>query len=158
MTFFSLALLLVVSRAGAQPGGQRVSVDRAPGADPISADSLPAYVRTSAPADPVIARIWEEGAQRSQVASLAQTLTDSIGARLTASPEIESASRWAMSMYQRWGIAARQHRYGTWPSWRRRHTHVDLVAPRVRSLEAITLAWSPGTNGRAVTEIGRAHV
>lgn len=151
-SFRSLALVLVLaSSAGAQPGAQRGATDRAPGADPISADSLPSYVRTSPPADPVIARIREEGIGRSQVAMLAQTLTDSIGARLTASPEIESASRWAMSMYQRWGIATRQHRYGTWPSWRRRHTHVDLVAPRVRTLEAITLAWSPGTNGKAIT-------
>src|SRR5688572_1635993 len=103
MSFAAIALFFVcLSSASAQLTVQR----RAPGADPMLADSLPAYVRTSAPADPVIARIWEEGMQRSQVAMLAQTLTDSIGARLTASPEMESASRWVMSMYQRWGIPA----------------------------------------------------
>ncbi len=147
LALIALLLLLVVeSSAVAQS-----NVRRQPGADPISPDSLPSYVRSSPPADPVIARIVEEGTQRSQVATLAQTLTDSLGPRLTGSPEIESASRWAQSMYQRWGIPTRQHRYGTWPGWRRRHTHVDLVAPRVHTLEAITLAWSPGTNGKAVT-------
>jgi carboxypeptidase Q len=152
MIFFFAALFLdFVSTAGAQPGTQMGGVDRAPGADPIHADSLPAYVRTSPPVDPTISRIVEEGTQRSHVAVLAQTLTDSLGPRLTASPGIESASRWARSMYQRWGIATREHRYGTWPSWRRGHTHVDLVAPRVHTLEATTLAWSPGTNGKAVT-------
>lgn len=143
------ALLSVASTLSAQPGGQQRDVPRARGADPIPADSLPAYVRTTPPTDSIIARIWEEGTQRSQVATLAQALVDSIGARLTASPEIEAASRWAMSMYQRWGIPARQHRYGTWPSWQRGHTHVDLIAPRVRTLEAMTLAWSAGTMARS---------
>ena len=145
------SLLLFAATAGAQPGQQRRDIPRATGANPMPADSLPPYIRQSAPTDSVIRRMWEEGTQRSQVAALAQVLVDSIGARLTASPEIESASRWAMSMYQRWGIPARQHRYGTWPSWQRGYTHVDLVAPRVRTLEAITLAWSPGTGGKSVT-------
>src|SRR5687767_13098223 len=151
LRYASLALLFVGAALHAQPGGPQRQISPAPGAMPISGDSLPPYVRQTAPTDSVIARIWEEGTQRSQVATLAQTLVDSIGARLTASPEIESASRWAMSMYQKWGIPARQHRYGTWPSWQRGYTHVDLIAPRVRTLEAITLAWSPGTGGKAVT-------
>lgn len=149
--FTAINLLLVASVLGAQPGAQRRETPPAPGATPIPADSMPSYVRQTPPTDPIIARIWEEGTQQSQVATLAQALIDSVGARLTASPGIESASRWAMAMYQRWGIPARQHRYGTWPSWQRGYTHVDLIAPRVRTLEAITLAWSPGTNGKAVT-------
>ena len=151
LRFASLALLFVGAVLNAQPGAQRREIPPAPGATPIPADSMPPYVRQTPPTDSIIARIWEEGTQRSQVATLAQALIDSVGARLTASPEIESASRWAMAMYQRWGIPSRQHRYGTWPSWQRGYTHVDLIAPRVRTLEAITLAWSPGTNGKAVT-------
>ncbi|MBI3790240.1 MAG: M28 family peptidase, partial [Gemmatimonadetes bacterium] len=34
--------------------------------------------------------------------------------------------------------------------WRRGVSHLDLLSPRVRSLEALMLAWSPGTNGRPV--------
>ena len=143
-------LLLGPSVLGAQPGAPR-QIPPARGALPIPAESLPPYVRQAAPTDSVILRIWDEGTQRSQVAALAQVLVDSIGARLTASPEIESASRWVMSMYQRWGIPARQHRYGTWPSWQRGYTHVDLIAPRTRTLEAMTLAWSPGTGGTSIT-------
>ena len=146
-----IALLLLPSALEAQPGAQRREIPPAPGSTPIPADSMPPYVRQTPPADSIIARIWEEGTARSQVATLAQALIDSVGPRLTASPEIESASRWAMAMYQRWGIPARQHRYGTWPSWQRGYTHVDLISPRMRTLEAITLAWSPGTAGKAVT-------
>jgi carboxypeptidase Q len=147
----ALGAFLLLDAVAAQPGQQRREIPPAPGAVPIPADSLPPYVRQTPPGDAVILRIWEEGTQRSQVATLAQTLIDSIGARLTGSPEIESASRWAMSMYERWGIPARQHRYGTWPAWQRGHTHLDLIAPRIRTLEAITLAWSPGTGGKRVS-------
>src|SRR5690606_23435685 len=44
-----------------------------------------------------------------------------------------------------WGIPARNEQYGTWEGWRRGITHVDLIQPRVRSLEGMMLAWSPGT-------------
>jgi hypothetical protein len=99
----------------------------------------------------VIGRIWNEGmTERSQAARLSQTLLDSIGPRLTGSPGMEAASRWVISKYQSWGIPARAEQYGTWAAWRRGPTHIDLIAPRVRSLEGMMLAWSPGTNGRPV--------
>src|SRR4029079_14624028 len=40
---------------------------------------------------------------------------------------------------------ARGERYGTWRAWRRGMTHLDLIAPRFRTLDAIMLAWSPGS-------------
>lgn len=98
--------------------------------------------------DPVIKRIWDEGmTTKSQAARLAQVLLDSIGPRLTASPGHQSAVDWLQQTYRSWGVTARAERYGTWRSWRRLQTHVDLVAPRFRTLEATMLAWSPGTRG-----------
>jgi hypothetical protein len=95
--------------------------------------------------DPVLRAMWSEGMERSQVRSLAQTLLDSLGPRLTGSPGSLAAQQWAVGMYGAWGIDARIEDYGTWRGWRRGVTHVDLVEPRVRSLEATQLAWSPGT-------------
>jgi len=83
----------------------------------------------------------------SQTYSLAQTLLDSIGPRLTGSPGIKSGNNWLVATYKRWGINARNEHYGTWRGWRRGVTHIDLIAPRVRSLEGTMLAWSPGTKG-----------
>ncbi|MBM4188951.1 MAG: M20/M25/M40 family metallo-hydrolase [Gemmatimonadetes bacterium] len=98
--------------------------------------------------DPVIKRIWDEGmTDRSQVAALAQVLTDSIGPRLSGSPGYDAAVDWLMARYQQWGIAARKERYGTWRGWKRGYSHLDLVAPRQRTLEGLILAWSPGTAG-----------
>jgi carboxypeptidase Q len=100
--------------------------------------------------DPVLERIWQEGMDRSQVEALSQALMDSLGPRLTGAPEYKAASDWLVSMYGKWGITARQENYGTWKGWRRGLSHVDLIAPRERSLEGGVLAWSVGTKGKAV--------
>lgn len=95
--------------------------------------------------DAVLQHIWRQGMEQSQVEPLMQTLTDSIGPRLTGTPAMQAASEWAIAQYTRWGIPARQETYGTWRGWRRGVSHVDLLRPRVRSLEGGLLAWSPGT-------------
>src|SRR5256712_11709024 len=93
--------------------------------------------------NPVLRRIWAIGNDSSQLPRLAQALFDSLGPRLTASPGMTAAQNWLIATYSSWGITARKEQYGTWRSWRRGPTHVDLVSPRVRSLERTMLAWSP---------------
>ena len=100
-----------------------------------------------APADAVLEAIRREGGEGSRLEALAQALLDSIGPRLTGSPGEAAAHAWTVARYREWGIDARSEKYGTWTAWRRGATHVDLRAPRVRTLEATLLAWSPGTNG-----------
>lgn len=97
--------------------------------------------------DPVLRRIWELGMERSQADRIAQTLTDSLGPRLTGSPGLERASDWAVDLVRSWGAEAQKEQYGTWIGWERGITHIDLLEPRVRTLEGTMLAWSPGTNG-----------
>jgi carboxypeptidase Q len=97
--------------------------------------------------DPVIKRMWAEGmTERSQAAALAQVLLDSIGPRLTGSPGFNASVDWIAGKYREWGIPVRKEQYGTWAGWRRGYTHADLIAPRVRTLEATMLAWSAGTS------------
>jgi hypothetical protein len=96
--------------------------------------------------DPVLQRIWDEGMRNSQVERLAQALTDSVGPRLTGTPELTNGHQWLAAKYQQWGIGSRAPQYGTWRGWQRGYTHVDLMTPRMRTLEATMLAWSPGTS------------
>jgi carboxypeptidase Q len=98
--------------------------------------------------DPVLAHIWSVGMDSSRVEQLAGTLFDSIGPRLTGSPNVRGAQNWLLSMYRSWGIEAKNEQYGTWRSWRRGPSHVDLISPRVRTLEATMLGFSPGTDRR----------
>ena len=95
--------------------------------------------------DPVLRRIWAIETDSSQLPHLAQVLFDSLGPRLTASPGMTVAQNWLLATYAAWGITARKEQYGTWRSWRRGKTHIDLVTPRQRTLEGTALAWSPPT-------------
>ena len=104
--------------------------------------------------DAVLRRIWTVGMDSSQTYPLAQALLDSIGPRLTGTPGQKAANQWLLSKYRSWGIDAREASYGTWRGWRRGITHVDLIQPRVRSLEGMMLAWSPGTPRGAPVEAG----
>ena len=97
--------------------------------------------------DPVIRAIWEEGVGRSQVMELGRVMMDVIGPRLTGSPAMARANDWAVEKYTEWGIEARKEQYGTWRGWERGISHIDLVSPRVRSLEGMAAAWSPATDG-----------
>jgi carboxypeptidase Q len=97
--------------------------------------AAPASAQDWTSQNPVLQRIWQEGMHNSQVETLAQALLDSIGPRLTGAPGKQAAHDWTVARYGEWGIPARNEQYGTWTGWQRGITHVDLVAPRVRSLE-----------------------
>ena len=109
---------------------------------PVSAQTFPTD-------DAVIRAIWERGMDpdRSQAYALAQTLTDSIGPRLSGSPGFHRAVDWAVDRLRSWGVDTDKEQYGTWVSWEGDYIHADLTAPRRRTLEAAILAWSPGTDG-----------
>jgi hypothetical protein len=100
--------------------------------------------------DPVLKRMWALGMDSSHTWDLAQTFFDSIGPRLTGTPQGTQASDWVIKTYKSWGIDARREQYGTWRGWRRGASHIDLIKPRVRSLEAMTLGYSPSTGGKDV--------
>lgn len=95
--------------------------------------------------DPVLRRIWTLGMDSSQVEPLAQVLLDSIGPRLSGTAGQKAGNDWLVRTYRGWGIEARNERSGTWRGWRRGHSHIDLVSPRVRTLEGTMLGFSPGT-------------
>jgi carboxypeptidase Q len=116
----------------------------------LLAGSGGANAQTLATADAVLERIWTLGMEQSQAEKLAQALLDSIGPRLSGSPEQKRGNDWLLHMYRSWGIEAENQRVGTWRGWRRGHSHIDMLEPRVRTLEGTMLGWSPGTGGREV--------
>ena len=110
-----------------------------------------AAAQTYTTGDQTIRQIWAEGMNSSQAYKLAQVLSDSIGPRLTGTPGIKRGNDWLVATYKSWGVEARNEQYGKWKGWRRGTTHVDLMTPRVRTLEGTLLAWSAGTGGKDVT-------
>ncbi len=121
---------------------------------PLSFAAVTAEAQTAAtfPApDATLARLWTLGMDSSQVQRLGQVLLDSIGPRLTGTARQKMANDWLLSLYKQWGAEGRNEQIGTWRGWRRGHSHIDLIAPRMRSLEGTMLAWSPGTKSKDIT-------
>ncbi|MDT8341994.1 MAG: M20/M25/M40 family metallo-hydrolase, partial [Longimicrobiales bacterium] len=119
-----------------------------------AAVSAPASAQTFPSDDPVIRAIWEQGmTDDSRVEWMAQRLLDSIGPRLSGSSGQRAAIAWTRETLEGWGVPATLHEYGTWRGWERGITHIDLLAPRVRTLNGTMLAWSPGTEGPVEGEV-----
>ena len=108
--------------------------------------------------DPVLRRIWSVGMDSSQTYGLGQALMDSVGPRLTGTPGQRAGVEWLLSKYRAWGITARAEQYGTWRGWQRGVTHVDLIQPRLRTLEAHMLAWSPSTPHNAPLQVSTINL
>ncbi len=103
--------------------------------------------------DPVIRQMWEVGIEHSQTESLAHTLLDYYGPRLAGSPNLAASQEWLLERYEEWGVPVRKEEYGTWTAWQQGILHLDMVEPRIRTLEVRMLAWSPGSDGTVEGEV-----
>ncbi|MDO3627849.1 M20/M25/M40 family metallo-hydrolase [Mucilaginibacter sp. BT774] len=99
----------------------------------------------------VIDQIVKEENDNSQLQQLAHELFDGIGPRLVGTPQMMKAHDWAVAKYTGWGIQAHNEKWGEWRGWERGISHIDMVYPRVKSLEGTQLAWSPGMGKKTVT-------
>ena len=99
----------------------------------------------------IINGIVHEATYNSQLENLAHELMDKIGPRLVGSPKMQQAHDWAVAKYNSWGIDAHNKKWGEWRGWERGITHIDMVAPWIKSLEGTQLAWSPYTKGKTIT-------
>ena len=101
--------------------------------------------------DPVIENIIKEANENSQLEKLGHELLDVIGPRLVGTPQMKNAHDWAVANYEKWGISAKNEKWGEWRGWERGITHIDMVSPRIQSLDGMQLAWNPGTSSEGIT-------
>jgi carboxypeptidase Q len=101
--------------------------------------------------DPVIDNIIKEATENSQLELLGYELMDKIGPRLVGTPQMKMANDWAVNKYSSWGIPAKNEKWGEWRGWERGITHIDMVHPRLQSLDGTQLAWNPSTSSEGVT-------
>lgn len=109
-----------------------------------------AFLSNAQVQDPIVSAIVKEANENSHLEKLAHELFDGIGPRLVGTPQMQQSHDWAVAKYAAWGIAARNEKWGEWRGWERGVSHIDMISPRVKSLEGMQLAWSPSTNGKAV--------
>ncbi len=98
-----------------------------------------------------VAAIIKEATENSQLEIMADELFNGIGPRLVGSPKMQQAHDWAVARYTSLGITVRNEKWGEWRGWERGISHIDMVAPWVKSLEGTQLAWCPSTGGKTIT-------
>ncbi len=101
--------------------------------------------------DKVIESMIAEANDNSQLEALAHHLLDVIGPRLVGTPQMKTAHDWVSETYNSWGIEGRLEQWGQWKGWERGICHIDMVSPRVESLQGMQLAWSPSTSDEGIT-------
>jgi carboxypeptidase Q len=118
------------------------------------APATPAQTAPSAPVDP-IERIKDEALNKSQVMATLSYLTDVIGPRLTASPNMKRANEWTKEKLTSWGLEnAHLEKWGTFgKGWALKRFSIQVVEPQCIPLIAFPAAWSPGVTGPVVGEV-----
>ena len=96
-----------------------------------------------------ITRIRYEGFHDSKVMDLASGLMDSIGERLTASPNMKRANEWTRDQLAAMGLSnAHLEPWGPFGrGWANQYVNVRMTSPDVVTLLAYPKAWTPGTSG-----------
>ncbi len=113
--------------------------------------------------DDVLARIREEGFQRSQVMDIAFYMTDVLGPRLTSSRGEKKAQEWAQSKMREMGLSrVVAEPFGAHEaSWDNLYTSLHLLEPDYQPLIGYPYAFTPGTSGKVTAEakiaVIRAH-
>jgi carboxypeptidase Q len=106
------------------------------------------------PNDPIV-RIRDEGMNRSQVMQTLSYLSDVIGPRLTASPNMRRACNWTRDTLEKWGMQnAHLEAWGPFGrGWSLKRFSAQVTDPQDIPLIAYPKAWSPSTNGAITGEV-----
>lgn len=100
-----------------------------------------------------VEKIVKEANDNSMLEQLAHELVDEVGPRLVGSPQMDRAHEWVKETYSKWGVNVEKQVYGQWRGWDRGITHVDMMVPWIKSLEAVQLAWNPNMEAPIETEV-----
>jgi hypothetical protein len=94
-------------------------------------------------------RIRYEGFHNSKIMDYASGLMDSIGERLTGSPNMKRANEWTRDQLTAMGLSnAHLESWGPFGrGWANQYVNVRMTSPDVATLLAYPKAWTPGTNG-----------
>lgn len=103
----------------------------------------------------MVARIREEGLQRSRLMDTVSYITDVLGARLTLSDDMARAQAWVQSHMREIGldrVAVEPFMdYGT--RWDNEYVSLHLIEPDYQPMVGYPLSHTPGTNGKQTTRV-----
>lgn len=94
-------------------------------------------------------KIRKEAVENSQIMNTLHYFSDVYGPRLTGTPQLENAGKWAMKQMKDWGfdrVDMEPWEFGS-PGWTNDRATGHIVSPTKDSLVFEVQAWTPGTNG-----------
>ncbi|MBX7118446.1 MAG: M20/M25/M40 family metallo-hydrolase [Gemmatimonadaceae bacterium] len=104
---------------------------------------------------PMVARIREEGLQRSRVMEFESYMVDVLGARLTMSRDMQRAQAWALETMRGLGlqrVAAEPYMdYGV--TWDNEYVSLHLLQPDYTPMVGYPVAHTAGTPGKLVADV-----
>lgn len=97
----------------------------------------------------MISRIRYEGFHNSKVMEFASGLMDSIGERLTGSPNMKHANEWTRDQFTAMGLSnAHLESWGPFGrGWANQYVNARMTSPDIVPLLVYAKAWTPGTSG-----------
>jgi carboxypeptidase Q len=107
-----------------------------------------------------ISRIRIEGFRNSKVMDFAYGLMDTIGERLTGSPNMKRANEWTRDQLTAMGLSnAHLEPWGPFGrGWANQYINVRMTAPDIAPLLVYAKAWTPGTNGVVTGQCIRVNI
>src|SRR6185369_2098734 len=124
-------------------------------AQPTSTNKVAAAAPAPAKTNDPIARIRDEGLNRSQLMPTLSYLTDVIGPRLTGSPSLKHANNWTRTRLESWGLTnAHDEAWGPFGrGWSLKSFSAQVTEPYAFPLIACPKAWSPGLPQPVTAEV-----
>jgi carboxypeptidase Q len=94
------------------------------------------------------AQILSEIHEHSEAMQNLEHLSDSIGPRVTGSPQLKQANDWTAEMFRSYGLAnVHLEPWTIAHSWTRGSARARIVSPTEHALTIAAAGWSPGTKG-----------
>ncbi len=108
----------------------------------------------------MVAKIREEGFERSQIANTLSYMTDVLGARLTNSKDMRRAQKWVTGEMKRIGLTNIEIEpfmdYGV--SWDNEFFSIHMLEPDYQIMVGYPIAHTPGINGRQKMNVTIADI
>ncbi|NQW04949.1 MAG: M20/M25/M40 family metallo-hydrolase [Acidobacteria bacterium] len=109
---------------------------------------------------PMVARIREEGLQRSQLMDVVSYITDVLGARLTLSDDMARAQQWVAAHMRETGLDNVEIEpfmdYGV--RWDNEYVSLHLMEPDYQPMVGYPLSHTPSTNGKQTSRVVNAEI
>jgi carboxypeptidase Q len=108
----------------------------------------------------MVTRIRYEEFHDSKVMDLASGLMDSIGERLTGSPNMKRANEWTKDQLASFGLVnAHLEAWGPFGrGWANQYVNARMTSPDITPLLVYAKAWTPGTNGVITGKCVRVNI